>query len=104
MPTNKRRSGVEVVRSDRSGVRQHTLQPRQAGVGSSNEPIREDDETDWEQAFKFLSASLGKAWLGSDALVLIAYGLQGQITDEALLTYMTHVGLNRDEAVHNFMG
>jgi len=85
-------------------VREHAIQPGQTGIGSPNEPIREDNETDWEQAFKFLSASLGKAWLGSDALVLIAYGLQGQITDEALLTYMTHVGLNRDKSTHDFMG
>lgn len=105
MSADKRGPRSGPLHSNRERVQQHSIQPRQTSIGSSNEQVREDAEgTDWERSFKFLSAALGRQWISSDKLILIAYAIRDHVGDEAMLTYMEHVGLNRDKKIHDFMG
>ena len=95
-----------VVKRDgnRCRVREHTVQPGQTSCGSSDESLREGDETDWESAFKHLSAILGKQFLSGDCLYLVAMALRHHLGDEPAHVFAEHVGLNRIKAVHDFMG
>ena len=106
MSSNKSRSLVRKVRSDRGRVQQHPIQSRQEVSRSSNEQDREGiEETDWRLAFKVLSACIGKSWMTSDSLQLLAYSMvDAGVPPEALEEFMSHVGLNRSKSIHSFMG
>ena len=106
MSSDKPRSLIGDTRCNRGRVREHSLQSRQEVIRSSNEQVREGhEETDWRLAFKVLASCVGKSWFSSDALTLMAYSMvDAGMPEEALKTYMDHVGLNRSKSVHNFMG
>ncbi len=61
-------------------------------------------ESEWHYRFALLSATLGRQWISSDKLQLIAYQLEREAGREAALEFVEHAVLNRDRKVHNFMG
>tara|TARA_B100001123_G_scaffold348512_1_gene397991 strand:+ start:3506 stop:3835 length:330 start_codon:yes stop_codon:yes gene_type:complete len=109
MPISKREAGVVRVNGDRSRVRQYAVQRSQTNVGCTNKSPGEDDgagygDTDWENAFKVLSALISKQFVSSDLLRLTAYGLRDLVGEQVAKEFAIHAGLNRDKPTQDFMG
>ena len=109
MPTSNREAAVVRVDGDRSRMRQHDVQRSQTDVGGTNKSSGEDDgachgDTDWENAFKILSALISKQFVSSDLLKLTAYGLRDIAGEQVAKEFAIHAGLNRDKSMQNFMG
>jgi len=109
MSISKDKAGVVRVDGDRSGVRQHDVQHGQTSVGRTDEPTGGADgacrgDTDWEHAYKHLSALLGRQFIGGDCLTLIAMNIRHNLGDEEAFVFADHVGLNRPKSIHKFMG
>ena len=103
------KTGVVKVDGDRGGMLEHDVQRGQAVTRSAEESVRTDDgashgDPDWEQAYKHLSALLGRQFIGGDCLVLIAMDIRHNLGDEEAFVFADHVGLNRPNSIHKFMG
>ena len=96
MPDSEGTPGIARVDGDRGRVQQHTVQSCEDGsVG----------EAQWKRDFQVLCAALGRAWISSDKLVLLAHQMQAEgMSQEALGEYALQLTCGRTKPVHDFMG
>ena len=104
MSTDSGQPEAGLCRRGGGRVRANDVQPGEATGGSPDARAGADDETDWRQAFRVLSATLSRQMVSGDLLYLVALSIRDNAGVEPAREFAEHVGLNRDRRTHTFMG